>query len=147
MDDLKRASPTLFISVPRLWSLFQKNTIEKVGANKLNFYYQSLSIYCCEENTGRNGIKLGTACWLRSAPIAPSILNWYLKIGVQICEAWGMTENCAYAIINHPFRIDKISSVGHPAGCEIKVEDDELLFRSRLNDGVLQAARSNFSMF
>jgi long-chain acyl-CoA synthetase len=133
MDDLKRASPTLFISVPRLWSLFQKSTIEKVGANKLNFLLSVPLVKYIVSRKIRDEMGLSSARLVGcgSAPIAPSILKWYLKIGIPICEAWGMTENCAYAIINHPFRIDKISTVGHPGtGCEIKVEDDELLFRS-----------------
>ncbi len=43
-----------------------------------------------------------------------------------------MTENAAYGTIQHPFRSDKIGSVGRPAiDAEIKVSDQgELLFRS-----------------
>ena len=67
-----------------------------------------------------------------SAPISPAIIRWYQTIGIDICEAWGMTENCIYALGNFPFNPEMIGSVGPVLpGCEIKTTDeDELLFKS-----------------
>lgn len=37
VNDVQRCRPTVFFSVPRLWTLFQLNIINKIGENKLNF--------------------------------------------------------------------------------------------------------------
>jgi long-chain acyl-CoA synthetase len=47
-----------------------------------------------------------------SAPVAPALLEWYHSIGIEITEAWGMTENHAFSTLNYPFRADKIGTVG-----------------------------------
>ena len=54
-----------------------------------------------------------------------------MSIGVPLFEAYGMTENCAYATSNSPENI-KIGTVGIPAhGVELKLADDgEILIRS-----------------
>lgn len=132
--DLKRASPTLFLSVPRLWTIFQKNVIEKIGLKKLNILMSIPVVKYLVAKKIREELGLSSARLLGcgSAPISPATLQWYQRIGLNISEAWGMTENSAYATINHPFRADKIGSVGHPGqGCEVKIVDGELLFRSR----------------
>ncbi|MGL5045890.1 MAG: AMP-binding protein, partial [Plesiomonas sp.] len=67
-----------------------------------------------------------------SAPVAPALLHWYQRLGLNITEAWGMTENLAYGSINYPFKADKIGSIGHAAkGVEIMLsEEGEILTRS-----------------
>jgi Long-chain acyl-CoA synthetases (AMP-forming) len=67
-----------------------------------------------------------------SAPVAPALLEWYRKIGLNVTEAWGMTESYAYSTINYPFRADKIGTVGNAGpGVEIKIADDqEILVKS-----------------
>ena len=66
-----------------------------------------------------------------AAPIAPEVLKFFMSIGVPLFEAYGMTENCAYATSNSPENI-KIGTVGVPAhGVELKLaEDGEILIRS-----------------
>ena len=132
--DVQRAQPTVFFSVPRLWSLFQKNIIDKIGYAKLNFLLKVPIISGIVKKKIHQGLGLEHCHLLGSgsAPIPPSLIAWYHKIGLNISEAWGMTENSAYSIINHPFDARKIGTVGHAIeGCEIKVaETGELLVKS-----------------
>ncbi|MCG9697823.1 AMP-binding protein [Shewanella sp. Isolate11] len=132
--DVQRARPTVFFSVPRLWSLFQKNIIDKIGYAKLNFLLKVPIVSGIVKKKIHQGLGLEHCNLLGSgsAPIPPSLIAWYHKIGLNICEAWGMTENSAYSIINHPFEASKIGSVGRPVeGCSIKqAESGELLVRS-----------------
>ncbi|GIU46436.1 AMP-dependent synthetase [Shewanella algidipiscicola] len=134
VDDVKRARPTVFFSVPRLWSLFQKNIIDKIGYKKLNFLLKVPIISSIVKGKIRQGLGLEHCHLLGSgsAPIPPSLITWYHKIGLDICEAWGMTENSAYSIINHPFNASKIGTVGRAVeGCSIKQADNgELLVKS-----------------
>ena len=135
VTDVQRARPTIFFSVPRLWSLFQKNIIEKVGSyNKLNTLLSIPIISSLVKRKIKKGLGLDK-CRLfgsGSAPIPQAILSWYNQIDIQICEAWGMTENCAYSIINYPFNPSKLGSIGRPIeGCQIKQSDNgELLVKS-----------------
>lgn len=132
--DVQRARPTVFFSVPRLWSLFQKNIIDKIGASKLNFLLKVPIVSGIVKRKIHAGLGLEHCHLLGSgsAPIPPSLVSWYHKIGLNISEAWGMTENCAYSIINHPFDASKIGTVGHAVeGCSIKQSDvGELMVKS-----------------
>ncbi|WP_028773468.1 AMP-binding protein [Shewanella waksmanii] len=132
--DVQRARPTVFFSVPRLWSLFQKNIIDKIGYAKLNFLLKVPIISSIVKKKIHQGLGLEHCHLLGSgsAPIPPSLIDWYHKIGLNISEAWGMTENSAYSIINFPFDAKKIGSVGRAIeGCEIKrAETGELLVKS-----------------
>ncbi len=135
VDDVKRARPTVFFSVPRLWSLFQKNIIEKIGGHKkLNLLLKIPILKGVVKRKIHQGLGLEHCKLLGSgsAPIPPSLVKWYHDIGLDICEAWGMTENCAYSIINHPFNPNKIGTVGHAVeDCDIKMADNgELMIRT-----------------
>lgn len=132
--DLQYAKPTVFFSVPRLWSLFQKNIIDKIGNNKLNVLLSIPIISSLIKKKIKKGLGLNHTKFVASgsAPISPSIIRWYQKVGLDICEAWGMTENCIYAIGNFPFNNDMVGTIGYVLpGCEAKTSDeDELLFKS-----------------
>ncbi|GAB2995936.1 AMP-binding protein [Psychrosphaera aestuarii] len=132
--DLNYAKPTIFFSVPRLWSLFQKNIIDKIGHKKLEFLLKVPIVSGLIKTKIQKGLGLEHAkiAASGSAPISPALIEWYQKIDINICEAWGMTENCIYAIGNFPFNQDMIGTIGPVLeGCEIKIADnDELLFKS-----------------
>ena len=134
IEDIQIASPTLFISVPRLWTLFQKNIIDKIGYKKLNLLLSIplLGKLVAAKIRTTLGLENARVLGCGSAPVAPSLLRWYERIGLQLSEAWGMTENSAYATLNYPFRTDKVGSVGRVAiDCEMKIGDNqELLFKS-----------------
>ncbi|MDN4720739.1 AMP-binding protein [Vibrio parahaemolyticus] len=68
-----------------------------------------------------------------SAPVSPALLDWYHSVGLNITEAWGMTESFAYSTINYPFRADKIGTVGNAGpGIELKIADDsEIMVRGK----------------
>jgi long-chain acyl-CoA synthetase len=134
VDDIQRCHPTIFFSVPRLWTVFQLNIINKIGAKKLNTLLKLPIISSIVKRKIKKGLGLDHSRLngSGSAPIPPSLLQWYNSIGIDICEAWGMTENCAYSIINYPFNAKKIGTVGRPVeGCLVRqTEQGELLVKS-----------------
>lgn len=134
ISDLQIAAPTLFISVPRLWTLFQKNIIDKIGNSKLKFLLKIPIVRKIIMKKIKAGLGLQNARILGSgsAPVSSSLLKWYQNIGLNISEGWGMTENCAYGLLNHPFDATKLGTVGKACpGCEIKIDTSgELLFKS-----------------
>ncbi len=59
-----------------------------------------------------------------AAPTPPEVLEFFLAIGVEICEVWGMSETCAVATLNPPGAV-KVGTVGKPVpGVEVKLGDD-----------------------
>ncbi len=65
-----------------------------------------------------------------AAPTPPDVLEFFLGIGVEISELWGMSETTAVATINPPGKV-RVGTVGPPVpGVEVKLaEDGEVLVR------------------
>lgn len=134
IEDVKMHRPTLFISVPRLWTLFQQRIQEKLPDSKLNLLLKIPFVSGLIKNKIATNLGLDQARVLGcgSAPVSAALLRWYEKLGMNITEAWGMTESFAYSTLNYPFRSDKIGTVGNAGpGIDIKIaQDEEILVRS-----------------
>lgn len=76
------------------------------------------------------GMQELTWAWSGAAAISPETLKFFLGIGVEVCELWGMSETCGGSTLNPPGK-QKLGTVGPPIpGVEIKLaEDGELLVR------------------
>jgi long-chain acyl-CoA synthetase len=48
-----------------------------------------------------------------AAPVPPEVLEFFLAIGIEITETWGMSETTAMATLNPPGRI-RVGTVGPP---------------------------------
>ena len=135
IEDVRMHRPTFFISVPRLWTLFQQRILDKLPQRKLNLLLKIPFVNSIVKRKIADGLGLDKARILGcgSAPVSPSLLSWYHQIGLNITEAWGMTESFAYSTINYPFRADKIGTVGNAGpGVQIKIaEDGEILVLSK----------------
>lgn len=128
IEDVKMHRPTLFISVPRLWTLFQQRIQDKLPQKKLNILLKIPFVNSLIKKKLADGLGLDQARVLGcgSAPVSPALLEWYRSVGLNITEAWGMTESFAYSTLNYPFRADKIGSVGNAGpGIELKIADDD----------------------
>ena len=102
--DLQRARPTIFFSVPRLWVKFQQGIHHKMPEAKLN---RLLSIPLIGGLVRRKVQKaLGLdQCRIAAGGAAPmplALLQWYSKLGIDINEGYGMTENLAVSHITVP---------------------------------------------
>jgi long-chain acyl-CoA synthetase len=65
-----------------------------------------------------------------AAPTPPEVIEFFLAIGIEVCELWGMSEASATVTMNPPGRI-RIGTVGPPLpGMEVKIaEDGEVMVR------------------
>lgn len=135
IDDVKAHKPTLFISVPRLWTVFQQRILEKMPQKKLNILLAIpfLNNIVKKKIIAGLGLENARVLGCGSAPISPSLLHWYRSVGMNITEAWGMTETFAYSTINYPFRADKIGTVGAVGpGVDVRIADDqEIMVRGK----------------
>jgi len=65
-----------------------------------------------------------------AAPTPPEVIEFFLAIGVELLELWGMSETASAATLNPPGRV-RVGTVGPPLpGIEMKLaEDGELMVR------------------
>jgi long-subunit acyl-CoA synthetase (AMP-forming) len=65
-----------------------------------------------------------------AAPVPVDVLEFFLAMGIEICELWGMSELSSAATLNPPGAV-RVGTVGPPLpGVEIKLaEDGEVLVR------------------
>jgi long-chain acyl-CoA synthetase len=65
-----------------------------------------------------------------AAPVAPEIIAWFRALGIDLREAYGLTESCGLATVN-PLGRNRVGTVGTaPDGIEIKLADSgEILIR------------------
>jgi long-chain acyl-CoA synthetase len=135
--DVNACQPTLFISVPRLWTKFQLGVLAKLPQKKLSFLLSIPFVGKKIAKKIRNQMGLGSArLWASgSAPLAPAIIDWFHTIGIDISEGWGMTENSAYGTGSVPFRVDKIGCIGKAYdGVDVRIaEDGEIQVSSPCN--------------
>ena len=99
VQDLQRARPTVFISVPRLWLKFQQGVFTKMPAKKLD---RLLSIPFLGKVVARKvltqlGLNEVLLAGSGSAPIPPALIAWYRRLGLNLMEGYAMTEDFAYS--------------------------------------------------
>jgi long-chain acyl-CoA synthetase len=133
LQDLNRARPTTFISVPRLWLKFQHGVFSKMPPKKLD---RLLSIPILGRIVGRKVLKgLGLDQTLLagsgSAPIPAELISWYRRLGLNLIEGYAMTEDFAYSHNSTP-AVNAPGCVGVPLpGVEVRIsEDGEILIKS-----------------
>ena len=133
LRDLKVASPSFFISVPRLWNKFQSGVLAKMPDKKLQFLLKIPVINKIISAKIRKGLGFDTAriYGSGSAPISPAILHWFNRLSIEISEGWGMTETVGLCCTNLPFSKEAIGTIGKPMkSVEMKLgENNEIMIR------------------
>lgn len=130
IEDLNRAQPTLFLSVPRLWTKFQAGIFAKIPEKKLN---RLLKIPCLSsllkkvllKKLGLSKVRMAGS---GSAPLSKDVLQWYRNLGLELMEGYGMTENFNYSHMARPGR-GLAGYVGEPwegVECRISETDGEI---------------------
>lgn len=95
-QDLQRARPTVFFSVPRLWVKFQQGVHAKMPPAKLQrlLSIPILGAIVRKKVLGALGLDQCKFAAGGAAPMPPELLRWYERLGLPIVEVYGMTENC-----------------------------------------------------
>ncbi|KAL7546131.1 hypothetical protein ACHAWF_009470 [Thalassiosira exigua] len=106
VQDLGRAKPTLFLSVPRLWTKFQQGVFKKMPPHKLE---KLLKIPIISWLVKKKLLKaLGLDCvryaGSGSTPLPPDLLAWYRNLGWELLKGYGMTENFNFSHGTKPGR-------------------------------------------
>lgn len=133
LADLHHARPTIFISVPRLWTKFQSQILAKMPNKKLQ---RLLKVPFLGKRVAKKirtglGLEHATRFASGSAPISPDVLQWFRTIGIDISEGWGMTETSGLSSGNIPYQAAHLGTIGTAQPCvEMRLSnEDEILIR------------------
>ena len=113
--DLQRARPTVFFSVPRLWVKFQQGVLAKMPARKLDrlLGLPIVNRFIRKKVLGALGLDRCEFAAGGAAPMPPDLLRWYARLGLEIIEVYGMTENCGVSHCTLPGK-QRPGTVGYP---------------------------------
>lgn len=115
VTDLKRARPTIFVSVPRLWLKFQMGVFQKLPPAKLERLLKIpiLSRIIKRKVLAGLGLDHTRLAISGSAPIPAELIEWYRRLGLELREGYGMSENFNYSHVSRPGR-GRPGYVGEP---------------------------------
>lgn len=133
--DLRRARPSIFLSVPRLLLKFQQNVFAKAPQEKLDrlFRIPIAGALVKRKILGALGLRTVRFAASGAAPLPTDILLWYRRLGLPLVEGYGMTE----CLITHLPTAGNLRPgyVGPPVpGVEARLgENSELLLKSPMH--------------
>ncbi len=131
--DLKRARPTVFISVPRLWLKFQQGVFIKMPAKKLDLLLSIpiLGRIVAKKVLTQLGLNEVIMAGSGSAPIPPALIGWYRRLGLNLVEGYAMTEDFAFSHTTTR-KHNALGHVGVPfPGVQRRLDEDgEILIKS-----------------
>ncbi len=133
VDDMRRARPTIFFSVPRLWTKFYQAVNEKIPPAKQKFLFSLPIVSRLVKNKILRELGLDRAriALTGSAPLPPGIITWYRDLGLELLDVYGMSENFGISHVGRPGAV-RIGYVGScHQGVEARIaENGELLVKS-----------------
>ncbi len=136
MDDMRRARPTLFFSVPRLWTKFYQDVLQKLPSKrqKLLFGTPIIGGIVKRKLLRELGLDHVRFAVTGAAPLPPNIFNWYQELGLELLEAYGMSENFTNSHMSRPAQACA-GTVGQPLpSVQCRLGDDgEVLVKSPSN--------------
>jgi long-subunit acyl-CoA synthetase (AMP-forming) len=133
VEDLRRARPTLFMSVPRLWLKFQQGVFAKIPPRRLDLMLRVplLRRVVARKVLAGLGLDEVVLAGSGSAPIPAELIVWYRRLGLRLYEGYAMTEDTAYSHTSNE-ALNAPGWVGAPLpGVEVRLSPEgEVLIRS-----------------
>jgi len=113
--DLQRARPTVFFSVPRLWVKFQQAVFAKLPKKKLDRLLKLplLGRVLKRKIVRQLGLDAVRFAATGAAPLPAEVIAWYRRLGLDLLEVYGMTENFGLSHTSRPDTM-RVGYVGTP---------------------------------
>lgn len=94
-QDMQRARPTFFFSVPRLWLKFREGVHAKMPSKKLAVLLKIplLNRLVQKKILTALGLDQCRVAAGGAAPMPTELMRWYAALGLNLIELYGMTEN------------------------------------------------------
>jgi long-chain acyl-CoA synthetase len=125
-DDLKAASPTLFMGVPRIWEKLQQGVLLKIGVD-----LPTLKTKLAETGGQKLAQQIRTGLGLQNidilltatAPTSNSVKQWYASLEMPLHDIYGQTE--AGAVTGSSAASDGSTGVGQILpGFKVRIADN-----------------------
>lgn len=133
VQDLRRASPTVFLSVPRLWLKFQLGVFKKMPPDRLKLLLKIPIVNNIIRKKILTGLGLENVRFAGSgsAPIPGELIQWYKDLGLELLEGYGMSENYSYSHVSMPgkTRVGYVGNTYPEVDCKIS-KQGEILVKS-----------------
>lgn len=134
--NLQYTQPTIFLAVPRIWEKIREEILRKMPQQKLSRLLKIPIVSTIIKTLIRKKLGLGRVkhLYTGASPINPLVLDWFKQLGMEIQEAYGMTENSALSHSNRKGSC-KFGTVGQSyPGVTVKLsEQNEVLVKSEAN--------------
>ncbi len=135
-NDLRRAQPTVFFAVPRIWMKLQQRVLEQVPEKKLNRLLKTpiIGYFIKRKLTkalGMDKVRIGVS---GAAPLSTTLMSWYQSLGITILEGYAMSENFAYSHSTQSgeSKIGYVGTANPLVHCKI-ADDGEIRIKSPTN--------------
>jgi len=132
IHDLHKIQPTIFFSVPRLYTKFKQGIEARIPPALIAVIRRTPLL---RELLGKFirkqlGFSAVRAFIVGAAPTPPEVLHWYKTLGMPLLQGYAMTENMSYAVgATSPDYPEKSVGKTFP-GVEVKISgEEEILFR------------------
>lgn len=137
VKNLQDTEPTLFFAVPRIWTKFQQGVFAKMDPNKLNKLLKIPILSSIVKKKIRKGLGLTKAqiVLTAAAPTPDALKIWFMNLGIQLREVYGMTETCGGVTIM-PKGKNTLGTIGKPlTNCLVKIDPEtgEIITKSDWN--------------
>ena len=131
-EQLAYVRPTRFFGVPLVYTRIQAGILKKMPQEKLDKLLKIPLLSGVVKKKIRKGIGLDRARYVFSgaAPMPRPLIEWFDRIGIQVLQGYGMTENSIYASANTP-SANRIGSVGREMpGANTRISPEgEILYK------------------
>ena len=124
LTDLRRARPTALFGVPRIWTKFQLGVYAKIPETRLDtllrlpFIGKSVG-HKILAGLGLDALRIALS---GAAPVPEALLRWYQRLGLDVLEVYGMTENCGYSHVCRPGG-QTLGWIGQPCpGVQVRID-------------------------
>lgn len=103
-QDLHRARPTVFISMPRLWTKFYQGVCARLPESQQALLHTPSpeADAIKKQILTMLGLDATRIAFTGSAPLPAEITNWYRSLGLELLDVYGMTENFSYSHYSRP---------------------------------------------
>lgn len=98
-EDMKRTKPNLFFAVPRIWNKFYQKASDAVPPKKLNRLLKIplLNRVVKKKILTAMGLEECRIALSGAAALSPELIDWFNRIGLEVLEVYGMTENMGWS--------------------------------------------------
>lgn len=136
-NDLTNAKPTVFGSVPRLWTQFQKKILTQMPNKKLKKLLKIPIVKGIVKNKIKTQMGLDQAHTFMSgsAPLSEKVIEWYSMLDINVAEGWGMTESfaCGTCVKSGSQVRSGTVSTALPGVDVVIAQDSEILIKTESN--------------